>query len=107
MVFDAPLVKGNFAKRLKVCQTEIGKIPETVCEVLKQTKCTSKEELSTLMDSVLSGKGEGVMLKDPKRAYERRRSDFLLKVKKFEDSEAKVIGHFKGSGRCEDMCGAI
>ena len=47
------------------------------------------------------------MLRDPKSIYEGRRSDFLLKVKKFEDAEATVIGHEKGTGRCSNMCGAI
>jgi len=37
--------------------------------------------------------GEGVMNKDPNSKYENSRSDFLLKVKKFEDAEATVIGH--------------
>ena len=59
------------------------------------------------MDTVLSGKGEGVMLKDPNSAYERRRSNCLLKVKRFEDTEAKVIGHLKGTGRCSSMLGAL
>ena len=59
------------------------------------------------MDSVLSEKGEGVMLKDPNSAYEFKRSNYLLKVKKFEDAEAKVYGHQQGTGRCEGMCGAI
>lgn len=107
MVFDAPLVKGNFSNRMKICKTYIDSMPKTVCKVLKQTKCTSKNELATLMDSILGDKGEGVMLKDPKSAYEHRRSNYLLKVKRFEDAEAKVIGHNKGTGRCERMCGAI
>ena len=47
------------------------------------------------------------MLKDPKSLYEGRRSFSLLKVKRFEDAEATVIGHHKGTGRCSDMCGAI
>ena len=59
------------------------------------------------MDSVLSEKGEGVMLKDPNSAYEGRRSNSLLKVKRFEDTEATVIGHLRGTGRCSDMTGAI
>jgi len=59
------------------------------------------------MDKVLSDKGEGVMLKDPKSQYEGRRSRSLLKVKRFEDTEATVIGHHKGTGRCAAMCGAI
>jgi len=31
----------------------------------------------------------------------------LLKVKTFEDDEAKVIAHEKGEGRCAGMCGAL
>ena len=30
-----------------------------------------------------------------------------MKVKKFDDSEATVIGHNKGSGRCAGMLGAL
>jgi DNA ligase-1 len=47
------------------------------------------------------------MLKDPDSKYEGRRSMSLLKVKRFEDAEATVIGHLKGTGRCSAMCGAI
>ena len=47
------------------------------------------------------------MLKDLNSAYEGRRSNYLLKVKRFEDTEATVIGHLKGTGRCANMCGAI
>lgn len=107
MIFDAPLVKGNFKQRIKVCQEEIAKMPETVCEVLKQTVCPGRDELATLMDKIIGDKGEGVMLKDPKSLYEGRRSFSLLKVKRFEDAEATVIGHHRGTGRCSDMCGAI
>ena len=59
------------------------------------------------MESVLSEKGEGVMLKDPNSAYEGKRSHSLLKVKRFEDAEATVIGHLPGTGRLTGMCGAI
>lgn len=59
------------------------------------------------MDKICGGKGEGVMLKDPKSQYEGTRSYSLLKVKRFEDAEATVIGHHRGSGRCDTMCGAI
>ena len=59
------------------------------------------------MDSVLSEKGEGVMLKDPNSQYECKRSKKLLKVKRFEDAEATVIGHLQGTGRLENTLGAI
>jgi len=93
MVFDAPLVKGNFKTRLATIKAELAKKPNDVVEMVKQTPCTSKDNLATLMDTILSAKGEGVMLKDPKSKYEGKRSYALLKVKKFEDAEAVVIGH--------------
>ena len=39
--------------------------------------------------------------------YESKRSCNLLKVKKFLDTEATVLKHLKGTGRCSAMCGAI
>ena len=59
------------------------------------------------MKKVIACKGEGLMIKDPESMYEAKRSNLLLKVKIFEDSEATVIGHQKGTGRCSGMLGAL
>lgn len=59
------------------------------------------------MDIICGGKGEGIIIKDPKSEYERKRSYALLKVKRFEDAEATVVGHQKGTGRCSGMLGAL
>lgn len=59
------------------------------------------------MGRVLDMGGEGLMLKDPSCSYINKRSDKLLKVKKFDDDEAVVIAHIKGTGRCWNMMGAI
>lgn len=59
------------------------------------------------MDKITNNGGEGVMIRDPESKYEGRRTDKLLKVKKFEDAEATVIGHEKGTGRCSAMLGAL
>ena len=107
MIFDAPLVEGTFEQRLKKLEKELKLVKEGVCEMLEQTVCTHKEELAKLMDGILSEKGEGVMLKDPNSKYEGKRSNALLKVKRFEDTEATVIGHLQGTGRCKGMMGAI
>jgi len=47
------------------------------------------------------------MIKNPNSDYERKRSWQLLKVKRFEDAEAKVVGHQNGTGRCTGMLGAL
>lgn len=59
------------------------------------------------MDKVCCEKGEGVMIKDPNSEYEGCRSESLLKVKRFEDAEATVIGKYSGTGRCLNMAGGI
>ena len=59
------------------------------------------------MERVLLLNGEGLMLKDPNCKYITKRTDKLVKVKKFDDEEAEVIGHEKGTGRCSNMMGAI
>ena len=48
-----------------------------------------------------------MMIKDPNSPYERKRSGFLLKVKKFDDAEAKIIAIEKGTGRLKNVMGAI
>ena len=59
------------------------------------------------LKKVLSKHGEGLMIKDSKSMYEGTRSDKLLKVKVFQDSEAKVLKHETGTGRCCNMMGKI
>ena len=59
------------------------------------------------MKKVIKMKGEGLMIKDPDSLYEQKRSNKLLKVKQFDDAEATVIAHIKGTGRCSAMMGAI
>ena len=60
-----------------------------------------------LTDHVIGEEGEGVMVKDPESRYETKRSWSLLKVKRFDDSEAIVIDHEAGRGRLEGVCGAL
>lgn len=50
MLFDAPLVKGNFAKRLKVLERKLVEKPSDIVQMLKQTVCDDKEHLVKLMD---------------------------------------------------------
>ena len=51
--------------------------------------------------------GEGVMLRRPGSRYVAGRSDTLLKVKSFLDTEARVIGHQAGTGKHQGRVGAL
>jgi DNA ligase-1 len=114
MIFDAPKVKGPFTKRIAQAKKVVDAMYKDVKDeklkrvvVLEHKVCKSKEHLMEELDSVIAKGGEGVMLRDPESLYENRRSASLLKVKKFDDAEATVTGHERGTGRCSGMTGAI
>ena len=93
MIFDAPKLKKPFKTRLAKMKEVVAKCNPDFIEVLEHKICESREQLAEEMDRITEAKGEGVMLRDPESLYENKRSDKLLKVKKFEDAEATVIGH--------------
>jgi DNA ligase-1 len=69
-------------------------IPRLV--IHQHTLCRSLEELDILEAAYLEQGYEGVMLRDPMGLYKEGRSTtregWLIKVKRFEDGEAKIIG---------------
>lgn len=107
IVFDAPKVKGTLKQRLDIAEERIKKINSPYIAFHKQEVLVSIEELNKKMDEVIALKGEGVIVRDPESLYENKRSSSMLKVKKFHDAEATVIGHQKGEGRCIGMLGAL
>ena len=103
---------------------------------LEHEKCTGVDHLKAEQKKVEAKGGEGLMIRKPKSLYEHRRSDTLLKIKTFHDAEVRnyvffsfffvkavfvyssiyvlpsllqalVIGHEKGKGRNQFVCGAI
>lgn len=65
------------------------------CQILSGVYVDSMEELNQYEEVCLSSGYEGVMLRDPEGTYKFNRStvrdNILLKVKRFEDAEAKLI----------------
>ncbi len=93
MIFDAPKMKGAFKQRYKKLKDIVTKLGPNHVEVLEHIVCESRKHLEDKLDEITAKGGEGVMIRDPNSKYEGRRSEKLLKVKKFEDAEATVIGH--------------
>jgi DNA ligase-1 len=56
---------------------------------------------------MLSLGSEGLMLRQPGSLYETGRSPTLLKVKRFQEAEARVVGYEQGSGRHKGRLGAL
>ena len=103
VVFDAPDFPGGFEKRIEYARQIVK--PESRAVVITTWKCTGKKQLLDKLDEVVAGGGEGLMLRKSGSKYENKRSDTLLKVKKWTDSEAVVIAHVEGTR--PGLCGSL
>ena len=102
--FDAPLAAGAFEERQAALREAASGGPAFV---LPQRRCEGHADLIAELGRVEQAGGEGVMLRQPGSAYERRRSGTLLKVKTFHDAEATVVGYDCGTGRNSATIGAL
>jgi len=106
-VFDLPLNTSPFETR----QTALQKIVQATnlphLQLVKQTQMFDLEKIKSQLNSVIKKGGEGLMLRTPGSVYESGRSEHLLKMKKRQDAEARVIAYQEGRGKFKNMMGAI
>lgn len=102
--FDAPMAAGGFEERQAAM---LAAISGSVAFALPQRQCGGNSDLLEELARVEHLGGEGLMLRQPGSAYERKRSATLLKVKTFQDAEATVIGYECGTGRNASAVGAL
>jgi len=100
-VFDVPDAPGTLKQRLAVANASWPVIQ------VRQITVRNRDHVSQLLTLVEDAGGEGIMLRDPRSEYERKRSDTLLKVKRMHDLDAEVIGHKPGTGQHAGRCGAL
>lgn len=67
----------------------------------------SIDEVDPIVSKIWRRGGEGVMLNTVSGLYEIKRSNNLLKVKRTEEHTLKVIDVQEGTGKFEDMLGAL
>jgi DNA ligase 1 len=107
LVFDAPDAKGPFEDRMKFLADGARTWKAKFVAIHEHIVCTGFDHLFTELDRVTALGGEGLMLRKPGSKYERSRSTTLLKVKKFLDAEAIVLGYEAGLGRHKGRVGAL
>lgn len=104
-IFDIPKMDANFSTKYKK-MLEISKNCKNI-EVIKQTIAKDNDEVFEFLDEIIKGGGEGVVARSPDLIYEDKRSDKILKLKKFKDSECEVIAINKGNGKYKNMMGSL
>ncbi len=107
LVFDAPTVAQPFEQRLDSVKQVLAAGQPPYAQALHQETCRSRDHLQTALTKIELLGGEGLMLRRPASLYEPRRSSTLLKVKRFLDCEAVVVGHEPGKGRHKGRLGAL
>lgn len=107
MVFDLPAHPGTFDERITAYQAAVAGIAQPWVVAVEQSRATTHEELMARLDEAVKQGAEGLMLHRGDARHRATRSDNLLKVKPFEDAEARVLGHLPGKGRHAGRLGAL
>ncbi|MBI2376157.1 MAG: DNA ligase [Deltaproteobacteria bacterium] len=107
LVFDAPGFEAPFEGRLDEIHRVVGGASNRYTEAHPHERCRGIDHVKAELDRVEELGGEGLMMRKPGSAYQIGRSSTLLKVKRFRDSEAKVIDHLPGAGRHKGRLGAL
>jgi len=96
-IFDHMLLQEPFLVRLNEAVHQSQKHPYT--KTVEHLKISSVAELQALEEKWLDEGNEGVMVRDPAGKYKHGRSTekqgILLKLKRFLDSEAIIVGAFE------------
>ena len=107
MVFDLPGTPGDFTARLAALRKLLPITDAPWLAPVPQQRATTADDLQALLDKTVRMGGEGLMLHRGASPYRPERSNDLLKVKPYDDAEAKVIGYVAGTGKHAGRMGAL
>ena len=107
MVFDLPSSPATFDRRLQRLREMFETIQSPYVALVEQFRVADRGELMDVLNRVVEGGGEGLMLHRDSSLYAAGRTGDLLKLKVHEDAEAVVVGHLPGKGRLAGMLGAL
>ena len=108
MLFDMPNHKGSFKQRLEAMKILVEKSHSKYLKVIEQSKVPDQKSLMELLQKVVRQGGEGLMLHNEDAIYQANaRNNDLLKLKTYQDEEAKVLAVIEGKGKYQKMMGAI
>ncbi|MDR3454612.1 MAG: DNA ligase [Rhodoferax sp.] len=107
MVFDLPAQGGPFTDRIPVLNRLLATMAVPWVQPVAQSRVANHEALQIMLARTVRLGGEGLMLHRGASLYRAQRNDDLLKVKTFDDAEARVIAHIPGKGKYAGLLGAL
>lgn len=109
LVFDAPALDDAWENRMAYLEQLLPARCRRGAVVMsvEHVRCEGRPHLQRQLKKIETLGGEGLMLREPRSAYEAGRSPTLLKVKSFLDAEATVVEHQPGQGKFRGLMGAL
>ena len=106
-VFDLIVPDKTYTERKEMYEPVLRELNIPHVVLVECITINNLEKLQNFKLNILSHKGEGVMLRNPKSFYEFKRSKNLLKYKEFTDGEVTLIGYENGSGKYDGLVGSL
>ncbi len=107
MAFDLPDEEGFYLTRYKKLKRVVEGIGSVYLKCVEQQAITDEVTLLASLDLLIDRGGEGIMLRRFDRPYRTGRSNDLVKLKKYQDADAQVIGYKPGNGKFSGMLGSV
>jgi len=106
-IFDVPLEPGAFSARIQTAQSWFSSHPSSFAYVILQKSISQISQIKDELQRIEKLGGEGLIVRNPEAFYTTGRSNDILKVKNFLDTEAVVIDHIPGKGRNLGRLGSL
>ncbi len=106
-IFDVPDAPGGFTQRIAKARDWFDAHPSAYAYVIPQTRVQNREELLQHLVQIEKLGGEGLIVRKPDAYYVAGRSTEILKVKNYQDAEARVLNHLPGKGRNKGRLGSL
>jgi DNA ligase-1 len=107
LLFELPDAEGNFSQRLAALQQLAANARLSWLKVVDQQRISDRRALKARLEEIVTAGGEGLMLHRADAGYRTGRSNDLLKLKPYLDSEARVTGYIAGKGQHSGRMGAL
>jgi DNA ligase 1 len=107
LLFELPEGSGDFAQRAQTLAQLSAEAGHPWLRAVPQRRVADRRALQALLDEVVAGGGEGLMLHRADAPLATGRGDVLCKLKPWHDAEATVVGHLPGKGRLTGKIGAL
>lgn len=106
-IFDVPRAPGTFTERLQAARHWFAAHSSPYAFVIEHTPVKNRKFLENRLKRIEELGGEGLILRRPDAPYSSGRSKDVLKVKSFDDAEARVVEYLPGSGKYEGRMGSL